>query len=125
MSDTSTRPTSSWASIDQLLDELIAESEASVQDWIRLSSKLGALQTEVQELSDSLAESRRLYDSSEASRRSEQQAGQSLAQALEARASKAEASARAWRVALEIGAPVALAVGCMAGWIMASTWGSR
>lgn len=114
-SESSESPTSAWQSLDDLLNELIAESEASLADWIALSVKLGALQTEAEKLSSSLEASRKQYELSvQAWAEVTTSAQKALNESEKARA-KAEREARLWKglgiAGLSIGA-----VGGLAAW---------
>ncbi len=119
MSESSLSPTSSWDNIDSLLNDLIAESEASVQDWIALSVKLGALQTEASGLSGLLAESKTQFENSEKSRKSEREAAAILLEAAQNKAIALEKKVAIMRVVLEVGLPVAAILGALGGvWLM-------
>ena len=114
-SESSESPTSGWQSLDDLLTELIAESEASLADWIALSVKLGALQTEAEKLSSSLEASRKQYALSVQAWAEVTTAAQSALNESEKARAKAEKSARLWKgigiAGLSIGA-----VGGLAAW---------
>ena len=112
-SESSESPTSGWQSLDDLLTELIAESEASLADWIALSVKLGALQTEAEKLSSSLEASRKQYALSVQAWAEVTTAAQSALNESEKARAKAEKSARLWKglgiAGLSIGAAGGLA----------------
>lgn len=114
-SESSESLTSGWQSLDDLLTELIAESEASLADWIALSVKLGALQTEAEKLSSSLAESRKQYALSVQAWAEVTTAAQKALNESEKARAKAEREARLWKglgiAGLSIGA-----VGGLAAW---------
>ena len=113
MSGSSENLTSGWQSLDDLLTELIAESEASLADWIALSVKLGALQTEAEKLSSSLEASRKQYALSVQAWAEVTTAAQSALNESEKARAKAEKSARIWKglgiAGLSIGAAGGLA----------------
>jgi hypothetical protein len=96
------------------LTDLIAESEASLQDWIKLSARLAALQTEASGLSDSLAESKTLFASSEKSRKLERDSAIETIVLSEQRANRAEAGLRTWRAVGIGGISVSVLAGLLA-----------
>jgi len=98
MSERSENLTSGWQSLDDLLTELIAESEASLADWIALSVKLGALQTEAEKLSSSLEASRKQYALSVQAWAEVTTAAQKALNESEKARAKAERERDVWRV---------------------------
>ena len=114
-SESSENQTSGWQSLDDLLTELIAESEASLADWIALSVKLGALQTEAEKLSSSLEQSRKQYELSVQAWAEVTTAAQSALNESEKARAKAERERDVWRVVGISGAVIG-GVGGFAAW---------